>query len=404
MRNRVTRILALLMLSAALAGTAQAKKLSTFAGSVDLPFDFEIKDRAEAAKNSTVSGFTATQVIRITIQSGPLKGHEARLGAYYYSTSKVDAALMQSWVQKTAEDAAAKPGATGMSALQISGFPFIAMTTNAGHGGKSAGSEGGVGAEVSTGDADAAADDPDGARMTTITGTINNAMLSVSFVRAVNPELDAPLAKSIKGLELDFGSILKLRSRFDQASAAAIIDKRMIAPSGDYAPVDDLIPRLYEVWVKTDAKGVPVAAKNTYLFFKTGFWSNQRMSFSSLCDLGIGQDAKEVAKLKILKSGSSTDKLTVTEGPTPVKFGGLDAARITTKHTTQSGATTSESDGMRWVATDHDTAYVIDMLIAGGSSLERDLVSQIDAHPLTCKPRLMLVLGGGVVGDANASP
>ena len=393
------------MLFSALAGTAQAKKLSTFAGSVDLPFDFQVKDRAESAKSSTVSGFTATQVIRITIESGPLKGHEARLGAYYFASSKIDSGLMQSWVQKTAEDAAAKPGATAMSALQISGFPFIAMTTNATRDNKTAGSANPAGgADVPAGDAGASTDDPDGARITTITGTINNAMVSVSFVRAKNPELDAPLASAVKGLELDFGSILKLRSRFDQASQAAIVDKRMIAPSGDYAPVEDLVPRLYEIWVKTDAKGVPVAAKNTYLFFKAGFWSNQRMSFSSLCDLGIGQDAKEIAKMKNITSGSTTDKLTVTEGPVSVKFGGLDAVRIATKHTTQSGSTTSESDGVRWVATDRDTAYVIDMLTAGGSSLERSLVSQIDSHPLSCKPRLLLVLGGGVVGDGNASP
>lgn len=398
-----TRALILLTLAAAMAGQAEAKKLATFAGSIDLPFDFQVKDQTESAKNA-VSGFSVSQVVRIQIESGPLKGHDARLGAFYFASSKIDSALMQAWVQKSAEDNAAKPGASGFAPIQLAGFPFIVLTTNASHGDAGAASAGKAAiTDAPTGSTNEQNGDPDMARITTMSGTINNAMITVSLLHSVSAEFDASATKAVKELDLDFGSILKLRSRFDLASQAAIVDKKMIAPTGDYATVDDLVPRVYEMWVKKDGQGKPIAAKNIYTFFKVGFWANQRMSFGSFCDLGLARDEKELAKLKKITSGSTTDRLVVTDGPVSIKFGGLDATRITTKHTTQSGATTTESDGLRWVATDHDIAYVIDTLTAGGSSLERSLVSQIDSRPLTCKPKAMLVLGSTPVGNDGGS-
>src|SRR5260221_265818 len=93
---------------------------------------------------------------------------------------------------------------------------------------------------VLAGNASAQKIDKDAERITTMSGSINNSMLTIWFSRAKNAEFDSAATKAIKELNLDFASVLKLRSRFDAASIAAVVDKKMVAPTGEYASVDDL--------------------------------------------------------------------------------------------------------------------------------------------------------------------
>jgi hypothetical protein len=390
-----------LAISSALAGNANAKKLDTIAGSVELPFEFQVKDKNDSATNGTY-GYSASQSIHIAIDSGPLKGHEAKIGVSYYAPTRVDSGVVQGWVQKAAEDAAAKPGSSDILPIQLAGFPFILLTTNAVDP-KAKKTDASAAAPAATSDATTTEIDKDAERITSMSGSINNSMLTIAFSHPKNAEFDAMATKAIKELNLDFASVLKLRSRFDVASQGAVVDKKMIAPTGDYSTVDDLVPRLYEIFVKTDGNGKPLAEKVTYYLSKMGFWTLQRMIFSSYCSLEDGQDAKKMAKLRDVASDTDKAKVVIIDGPTPIKFGGLGATRITTKHTSKSPGNSGDSDGTRLIATDNDTYYVVDFETTGGASIERNLTSQIDSRPLVCKPKALLTLGAAASGSSGSS-
>ena len=385
-------MLACLAISAVVAGNAAAKKLDTIAGSVELPFEFHVKDTTESATNGG-SGYSASQQVHIAIDSGPLKGHESRIGVNYYAPSRADSGIVQGWVQKSAEDAAAKPGASDILPVQLAGFPFILLTTNATDPNAKK-TDASAAAPTATSDVTTSEIDKDAERITTMSGSINNSMLSIWFSRPKNAEFDAAATKAIKELNLDFASVLKLRSRFDVASLGAVVDKKMMAPTGVYSSVDDLLPKLYDIYVKTDGNGKPIAEKLTYYLSKMGFWTLQRMIFSSYCSLEDGQDAKKMAKLRDVAFDKESAKVVITEGPTQIKLGGLAATRLLTKRTSKGTVNAGDSDGARTIAIDNNTFYVIDFETVGGSSIERNITSQINSGSLSCKPKALLVLGG----------
>lgn len=388
-----------------LASQAQAKKLDTLFGSLELPFDFQVKRTTELAK-STSLGFTYTQWIVLQVASGPLKDHETTFVGTYYAPTRVDAAVVQGWVREAAEEAAAKPGTTDVQPVQLAGFPFEewnantqARTTEAAQDSTAAPAA----VKPDAASADANDVEPDVARTTWLEGSINNAVITIGFSRQVNREFDAPAAKAVREINLDFASILKLRSRYDQGVRIALIDKKMVTPVGEFQTVDDAQPRVIDLWQKMDGQGRMLGAKTGYIFFKPGFWTVQRLFFSMRCDTTAGQDPKELKRLREVKPGTGKMTITATGGPAAIKLGGLDGTRVTTEVVDRSLTTAPKWEGVRWFASDHNILYGFEALSAGGESIYRNLITQANARPLSCQPKAML--GGAVVAPtAPAAP
>ncbi|HTA64436.1 MAG TPA: hypothetical protein VK753_02935, partial [Xanthomonadaceae bacterium] len=219
----------------------------------------------------------------------------------------------------------------------------------------------------------------------------------------IDADLDASAATSVKELSLDFASILRLNSHFEKAEKAAIDDKNLVTALGTFSAVDDLVPKLSQVWQKTDGQGKPVGEKEVYWFYKTGFWTVQRLVFGFYCDNDLGQDPKEIANMKDIRASSDKDKVEITEGPVKVKLSGLDVDRITAKHTYSYFGRASVADEVRWVASDHDILYMFYANSAGGSSIQRNLIDQVNSRSLTCKPRDVMDLGMAPAATGNST-
>ena len=380
--------IACIALAALLSVAACAKKLDTFAGSIDLPFDFHVKYRTDEASNSTLD-FTASQRIRVVVDSGPLQGSEAIVVASYFVPSRGDAG---DYARKYAAQAAA----SNMQSVQLDGFPFVLFTTDAS----------GDSSRTTAGQAPASGDDGVGEsggpwKSTVMSGPIHNAMLTLSFVRPANAALDASANKAVAGFELDFASILRARSRFDDAARNAVANRKMLTPTGEYTAIGNMTPRLYSTWAKFDGSGTVVASRSAYSFSKAGFWAAEHMAFGSSCSLEGAQGA--MARESHTTPDSNYSRVVTESAPMRGRIGGLAATRIDSQVASTVSGLVPKSAGSRWIATDHDTWYAFDFLTTKSADFERDLESQIDARPLACAPKAWLVLDDRAA-QATATP
>jgi hypothetical protein len=377
--------IACLALSVLLSGTACAKRLDTFAGSIDLPFDFHIKYRVDEASNSTLD-FSASQKVRIVIDSGPAQGSEATVVAGYFVPSRGGDA--QENLRRSAEQAAGK----NLQSVQLGGFPFVLYTTDVG----------GIPSRAPAGSG-VHGDDGGPARSTVMSGALNNAVLTLAFERPIGTALDAIADRAMQGFEPDFASILAARTHFDDAARAAVDGGKMLAPTGAYTVIGNLKPRLHSTWTKSDDDGRVVASNNSYSFARAGFWTSEQMEFGSSCSLEGGQDTDAVSRQRRIAPESRYSEVVAESPPVQARIGGLAAIRVDARVASTYSRLAPKSETSRWIATDRDTWYVFDFLASNGPAFENDLRSQIDAQPLRCAPGALLVLGEGSA-QAVAAP
>lgn len=358
--------IACLMLSMLLCGAACAKRLDTFAGSIELPFDFHVKYRVDEASNGSLD-FSASQRLRIAIDSGPMQGSEAVVVASYYVPAKGDA-----------RDRVWKPTGGDMRSVQVEGHPFVLYATDAGGPPKLVESNwhddaGGTG------------------RTTVLSGMLNNAMLTVSYANPTQPNFDA--SRAMESFQLDFASILEARSHFDVAARDAVSGRKMLTPTGEYTAF--MTPRLYSTWTRFDADGRPVAARTSYSFATSGMWKAEHMQFGSACSLVGGQDPDLVARQRGMAPDSRFSKVVVEGAPAQARIGGLAATRVDSRLASTYSRSARDSDTSRWIAADRDRWYVFDFLASNGPEFERELRMQIDGKGLGCAPKPLLALGTG---------
>ena len=379
---------------------SHAKTLQTVAGSLDLPFEYHLKERSESSGNSG-SGLSFRQNMTLIVDSGPMKDKEVRVALNYFAPSNLGTSSLQSLIQKQSEDLAAKPGTSSMVPLQLDGFGFTVLTSDP---------EPDDEAKEDVAKDDAAADGTPAApkkeivRTTSMRGAINNAGVALLVDWPASAKIEADMTQAMRGFKLDFPSILKVRARYEAAERAAVSGKKMITPTGDYSSSGDLTPSLTSVYTRFDGTGKPVVAKNTYFFSKTGFWTVQRMAFSSMCSLIGGTDEKQLTEWRTVPKTSKKVTVSAIHPPAAINLSGLDATSIEFKRTFSGAYANITTETRRWIARDGDRSYMLEFERVNGGGLEKSLVSQINARPLTCTPRAILVIDSAPAGPAAPAP
>jgi len=351
-----------LAVSVLFGGAAGARQLDTFAGPIDLPFDFHLVDRIDESGNSVLE-FSATQRLRVAIESGPLQGREATVTVGYALPVKGDS-------EGRVRDSLRQPGARSSRPAQLGRFPFSVYDRDW---------TGLQGAALTS---------------STMIGSINNAMLTVSLERPAGRELDASTEQAVTGFALDFAAVLRARARFDEAARGASAGWKMLTPAGDYF-VEGLTPQLYSTWTETGGDGRAIASRNAYAFVRAGFWGRELMSFASACGVEGGQAA--LARESRIEPDSAYSRIVSQSAPMRGRIGKLEATHFDTKFASTRSGFAAKSSGSRWIAVDGDSWYAFDFLSNRDSAFEQDLRDEINHRPLACAPRVLLTLG-------NAAP
>lgn len=352
------------VLALSICGAAQAQRLDTFAGSLELPFAFHVQTRTDKAGNS-VAGFTASQRWRLAVDTGPLQGQPVDLEVRYALPADASSA-------KALRAALDLPGAAPAKPVAVGQFAFALRTRNT-----------------------------NAMSVAVLAGAMNNAMLSVRMESASATQAVDTGAAALRSFALDFAGVLRARAHFDAAAAAAIAGRRMRAPSGEYE-FAGLIPRLYGVSTQTAGDGRVLATRNAYAFARAGFWGEQFLEFASACGVEGGQTA--LARLSHYEPDSPVARVVSQSAAVPEHLGGLAASSYEVKLASTLTVSGRNSAGSRWIANDGANWYAFDILASvDPTAFARAARAQIEAKPLACATVALLKLDGGAPAAADGA-
>jgi hypothetical protein len=338
---------------------AWAKPLEILGARVDLPFDYQVVDTTEHIQSSY--GLSTSQVFEIQVNSGDAKGQTLVVDALYYSPSNLDAGAMQSFLRSEAEKAAVEPGVRSVLPIQIDGFGFNFV--------------------------DGPIKSKKYPQRMAMAGVVNGAAytlkIGASDVRAMSPQL----AERMKAMHLDYASLLKARSRFDEEARQASKNHVLESPIGSLQLDSDVSARLVDSFVKRNATGNPVFRRRSFGLYKTGFWTIQNLLIAAGCGKQDTVDLDSYGKFVHMTEEQANEdvkkRYTDVVGPVPGTLLGLTAETST--------ATGPQINPMRhtgvhrWAAKQDDTMYMVSIERLNGSPVENALVKQFSADKPVCR-------------------
>lgn len=346
---RSCRLFAAFGAGLALAGSAGAQTLETFAGSLDLPFAFHVFERRDQASNGVLE-FSASQNLVLVIDSGPRQGSTVNVHVEYVLPAGGGDARLRALLQ---------PPGMHIERTQVAGGRTFRLLAAARPG------------------TDATA---------LLVGALDGAALSL---RLDGGAVDAATRQALSGFELDFASILAARTHFDAAAGSALNGTIMHTPVGELR-VPGLAPHLYSASSEFDASGAMIAARHVYSFSRAGFWASDVMTFASACGLRGGREA--LARLARIEPESPYARVVWQGVAVPDRVAALPATRYDVREVSTRISLRRQTEGSRWVAGDGDAWYAFDYLSNDGAAFAAALRAQIDARPLACAPQPLLVL------------
>ncbi len=359
--------LAVAIAALVVAEPAVAKPLQTFGGTLELPFDFSLVQRTDTASNSTL-GFQASQRWVLEIASGPSQGRQASLVVTYALPARGDSDSRARAILSTAQGGATQDVHLGSYMFRL----LARQRTDA------------AGTPLAT---------------QVLWGTLNNSLLQVELEQPQDPSQDAADAQALSGFALDMDAILRARTRFDEAARAAIEGQRMHTPAGEFS-LPGLTPRLYGVSTSFGVDGKVTGARVAYAFAVTGTGGHRTLEFASACGNGGGAQAQvmhahfepDFHEVKLLSEGA----------PEPDRFGGLEATRRDIALGTVRTGSRPTAFGSHWVAAAGETWFTFDLLSSKDAGLARRERPQLADQTVTCDPRALLTLDGGLPAPAVA--
>lgn len=381
----IHRAFARTVLSTALlcaAAQAGAQPLKLLGATLDLPFDFKVRDSNEFASSGHRAS-RSVQAFEVEVTSGPHAGKVLLVQARYYAPERMPPETMTRVVREAAKTQGEKPGVRATRTLQVDGFDFHYMD----------------------GPVESTENRPQ--RMI-VTGAVNGAIYSLSVFAPDADVLATGVGEQLQAPKLDYASLLQARARFDSEAKTAAADRALESPMGRLMLAGGIQARLVGSGVRRDAEGHPTYRSREFSLFKAGFWTLQSVVVSVGCG---NDDANEYAKfVRMTDEVAETDedeRYVNPSLPEPARLAGLAGETASASGPTVSG-TWRRSSVTRLAARDSGRMYLTQVERFNGSPIENALTKQLaDASP-TCHVDLPLgppppkQQGASAVGESVA--
>lgn len=337
---------------AAVAPTEAGGRLATVAGSLELPFAYEVKSREIGA--GTLAGNWTREDITLLPTEGAWGGSELEIRIHYISPNRLDSGFVQSMVRSDVEEAASDPGTTRVESVKLASFDFNLLELVRPVGDESQ-------------------------RITRLVGTINGAMLSIEAIKPADDAPDASIRAMLPGLALDFASLMRLRGQFERERDRIVKERSMATPVGLLEAPRGVEPRLISLSILRDGAGRPLRESHQYGFYRAGFWTQQRTGIYLSCDrrvddAGVSEDA--------LQPFRNTPLVTVAPDTSPDTIGGAAATLIVARRA--AGENSVDSDIRRWVAIDDQRLIVAQVERVDGLALAQGIERQMKEVTFGC--------------------
>ncbi|MCI4567837.1 hypothetical protein [Lysobacter sp. CFH 32150] len=346
-------LLVLLLSQQALAGTV--KILGT---QLELPYEYKLVKGTESFSSGYGLNTAESQVIEIT--AGEFQGQTIEIDASYYAPSRVDAGTVQNWMRTEAEKAAGEAGMRSVVPVQVDGFGFNFI--------------------------DGPSKSKEYPQRMSISGSVNGAIYRLTLFTKDAKLLSAQVAERMKGIRLDYASLLKAKGRFDEEGRLAAKDNWMESPFGRLVVGSGVQSRLSGSYIQRNGAGQTVARRRSFGLYKTGFWTIQNLAISVSCskeDASADAYADFLHMTKEQNDEDIKDRYTNVSMPQPAVLLGVPAETAS--------ATGPEFNALRnvqvnrWAAKKDGTNYMLQVQRVNGSPVENALVKQLANATPACK-------------------
>lgn len=346
-------LLTLLFSQQALAGTV--KILGT---QLELPYEYKLVKGTESFSSGYGLSTLESRVIEIT--TGEFQGQTIEIDATYYAPSRVDAGIVQGWMRTEAEKAASEAGIRSVVPVQIDGFGFNFI--------------------------DGPSKSKEYPQRMTVSGAVNGAVYRVTLFAKDAKLLSAQVAERMKGLRLDYASLLKAKGRFDEEGKLAAKDNWMESPFGRVVVGSGVGARLSGSYIERNGAGEIVARRRSFGLFKAGFWTIQNLAVSVSCareDASTDVYSEFLHMTKEQSDEDAKDRYTNVSTPQPAVLLGLPAETAS--------ATGPEFNALRnvqvkrWAAKKDGMNYMLQVQRVNGSPVENAVIKQLASAAPVCK-------------------
>ena len=346
-------LLALLLGQPALAG-----EVKILGAQLQLPYEYQLLKSTEHFSSGYGLSTMETRIIEIT--SGEFQGQTIEIDASYYTPSRVDAGTVQGWMRTEAEKAAAEAGMRSVVPVQIDGFGFNFI--------------------------DGPSRSKEYPQRMSVSGAVNGAVYRLTVFAKDAKLLSAQLAQQMKGLRLDYASLLKAKGRFDEEGKLAAKDNWLESPFGRLVVGSGVTPRLSGSYIHRNGAGEIIGRRRSFGLHKTGFWTIQNLVVSVSCSKedAFADVYSDFLHMTAEKNDEDVeDRYTNVTAPRPAQLLGLPGETAS--------ATGPEFNALRniqvnrWAAKKDGINYMLQVQRVNGSPIENALVKQLENAAPACK-------------------
>lgn len=336
---------------------ARAEPIDLIGTRIDLPFDYTLLQTENG--RSAGSGTVATQRKLLEVRDGDGKVHKIAVAVVYIAPERVSNHAMEEAIDKSAIEAAAKPGVREAADFRIDGFPFHFI--------------------------DGTFEDRSYSQRMGINGVVNGAVYRLAVLASDRSPLTRELAERLKAVHLDYAALLKLKPDFEEEARMAVLDDTLDTPLNRLRLGKGTQARLTFSYLQSDADGVAVFRTRSFGLFKAGFWTLQSLGLNISCGRADAIEAADRGDFLQMNSERNDEdkreRYTDVSAPQATTMLGLPA-RMASAHGGKV-APLRRTLVRRWQVEHDGSVFRIGIERLNGSPVEQSLVEQLqDAKPM----------------------